>query len=279
MLTSLIYSNDRSNSTMANIRREFNVCNKSPHIMFPDKKFLTIIACHPDTTMKLNTIINNLRYVSFPTNKVVIVSSNDTRCSGALKNWVTKQQNDRLEYMGIPNDSKRLDTGKWMHYLKAYYKDGFHRVVFLNDSILISKNIYHFFNASMRSSAHLYGFNDSDLIKYHIQSYLFSLVPDSISKFIAYYDSVESGLNGYGSVVEKIELMLTEVFSSYDCFLKLTQIGVGLIGNIYTIPLKKYQDLYKRGILPFYKVKALKGESLMKSDINYTKKRIKMNGL
>ena len=279
MLTDNIYANRRSSNGMTNLVREFNTCNKSPHIMFPDKRFLTLIACHPDTTMKLNTAINNLRYVSFPTNKVVVVSSNNAQFSEALKKWVTSQQSDRLEYMGIPNDSKRLDIAKWMHYLRTYYKDRFHRVVFLNDSILISKNIYHFFNASMRSSAHLYGFNDSDLIKYHFQSYLFTLVPESISKFIAYYAGVESVLNGYDSVVGKIELMLVDIFTSHDCFLKLTQLAYGRVSNIYTIPLDKYRHLYKYGILPFYKLKALNGVSQMKSVINDTKRRILMNGL
>lgn len=279
MLTDIVYRSDRSSSTMANIMREFNACNKSPHLMFPGKRFLTIIACHPDTTMKLNTVINNLRYVSFPTNKVVIVSSNNTRFSDALERWVTNHQDDHLEYIGIPNDSKQLDIGKWMHYLRTYYKDGFHRVVFLNDSILISKNIYHFFNASIRSSAHLYGFNDSDLIKYHFQSYLFSVTSESISKFITYYEGVKSGLNGYGSVVEKIELMLVDIFTSNDCFLKLTQLGHGLVSNIYSIPLNKYRALYNHGVIPFHKLRTLRGESSMRSDVNYTKKRILMNGL
>jgi hypothetical protein len=109
----------------------------------------------------------------------------------------------------------------------------------------------------MSKNVELYGYNDSTQITYHYQSYLFGIKKESIHKFISHYESVRHLLTDYLSVVSNIELKLTSIFQSKDCFLKIGNFYKHKDRNIFFNNDSFYIKLMKNQLLPFVKLKRL----------------------
>ena len=106
--------------------------------------FLTLIACHTDKELKLNTIKNNLQYLTFSGNKIVIINSSDCEYNSQLKKYIADTY-PQVTYVTYTNNSE-LDMGKWMRYLKDHYRGQMYNyVIFTNDSYYLHSNINHFF--------------------------------------------------------------------------------------------------------------------------------------
>ena len=223
---------------------------------YSDKKILTIIACHSDSLLKYNTILNNIKYFNFTNNHIILVTSKDEKYSKNVKEKIKEMNLYRLiSYFEIPNDS-HLDIGKWCHALSRINLHFYDFVVFTNDSFVITSSILHFYNRMINTNVELYGYNDSTQIKYHYQSYLFGVKKEAVNKLVDLYISKKKILLSYEEVVNNIELKLVETFSTKDCFLKIGDLGeIGL--NIFFNNDNLYQKLLSTRLLPFIKVKRL----------------------
>lgn len=227
--------------------------SRPPGSTHPNMKILTIMACHTDTSLKLKTILNNIRYFRFINNDIIIINSSHTKYSKALE---TACKVRGLKYIEIPNSS-HLDVGKWMHVLKTTSIHQYNFVVFTNDSYFINNSICHFYNKMMTINVELYGYNDSTQISHHYQSYLFGVKSEAIHKFITHYESHKNLLTDYLSVVSNIELKLMNIFKTKDCFLKIGNFYHHKDKNIFFNNDRLYSQLTKYGLLPFFKLKRL----------------------
>jgi hypothetical protein len=233
--------------------KEMTKFNRPPGSTHPSVKILTIMACHTDTSLKLKTILNNIKYFRFINNDIIIINSRDTKYSKVLES-VCKARG--LKYIEIPNNS-HLDSGKWMHVLKTTNIESYNFVVFTNDSYFINNSIWHFYNKMITKNIELYGYNDSTQISYHYQSYLFGVQKEAVHKFITHYESHKHLLTDYLSVVSNIELKLTHIFQTKDCFLKIGNFYHHKDKNIFFNNDKLYVQLMNNGLLPFFKLKRL----------------------
>jgi hypothetical protein len=227
--------------------------NLSPSKKYSHKKILTIIACHSDTLIKYNTIVNNLKYFSFPTNHIVIVNSKDAAYSRALSETLEQH---KYGYIEIPNNS-HLDIGKWCHVLNLIDTSKYSHVVFTNDSFVITSSIYHFFNKMFERDVELYGYNDSTQECYHYQSYLFGVKESAVYKLQNLYSNKKHLLTNYNAVVNNIELKLVDTFKSTDCFLKIGNITSHRGKNIFFNNDTFYKKLFGARVLPLIKLKRL----------------------
>lgn len=237
---------------------------RPPASMHPNIKTLTIVACHTDSVLKIKTINNNLKHLKFTNNDIIIINSKNTKYGYALKNIC---DNMSIQYIEILNDSA-LDSGKWTHVLKHNTINPYRFVVFTNDSFVIKNSIYHFYNLMITKNVDLYGYNDSTQITYHYQSYLFGIKKESIHKFITHYESVRHLLTSYLSVVNNIELKLTSIFQSKDCFLKLGNFYNQKDKNIFFNNDSFYIKLMQSQLLPFVKLKRLIADRNVKNKPN-----------
>ena len=228
------------------------------------------MACHVDTQLKLKVIINNLKYLTFAKNNVVIVSSVNARFHANMVEYVSKNY-PNIEIYGIPNTTQ-LDAGKWNYYLTTHYKNNAHFVVLTNDSYLIKATIQPFYNAMTLRNRDLYGYNDSSLIKYHYQSYLFGIAHRALHHFTNHYAKVQTKLKNYMDVVGQVELQLTNVFQSKDCFLNIANIPSNISQNIFFTNDYLYNILQNLRLLPFIKVKRMKSSKEIHT-INIVAKR------
>jgi len=231
--------------------------SRPPGSTHPNVKTLTIMACHTDTSLKLKTILNNIKYFRFINNDIIIINSIDTKYSKALEMACNVRG---LKYIEIPNSS-HLDVGKWMNVLKTTNIESYNFVVFTNDSYFINNSIWHFYNKMVAKNIELYGYNDSTQLSYHYQSYLFGVKREAIHKFIAHYESHKDLLTDYLSVVSNIELKLTHIFQTKDCFLKIGNFYHHKDKNIFFNNDKLYIKLVNHALLPFFKLKRIIGDT------------------
>jgi hypothetical protein len=233
-----------------------------------NKKILTIVACHTNTIVKYNAIVNNIPYLIFPNNDIIIINSSNENYSDKLKNYITTNlainvpNNKIIKYIEIPND-KYIDIGKYIYVLNAIKTDDsiskdYDFVVLINDSIIIQKPITHFYNMTIKMNKELYAYNDSSEITYHYQSYLYAIKYNAIDKLINYFAIRKFKINGYNDVIHQIELKLTSVYENdNDCFLKIAKLPCNISKNVYFVNDNLYNLLFNNGILPFIKIRAM----------------------
>jgi len=257
-------SNEKEVAFIESCIKEMNQFNGPPGSTHPNKKMLTIVACHTNTNIKLKTILNNIRYFRFINNDIIIVNSSNTPYSKELETACNARG---LKYIEIPNNS-HLDVGKWMHVLKTASIESYNFVVFTNDSYFINNTICHFYNKMIAANVELYGYNDSTQLTPHYQSYLFGVKNEAIYKFISHYESHKNLLTDYLSVVSNIELKLMNIFKTKDCFLKIGNFYHHKEKNIFFNNDRLYFQLMKHGLLPFFKLKRVTGDNRMNYKID-----------
>jgi len=218
-------------------------------------KILTIIACNSDSKVRLDTTINNLRYLNYLNNDIIIVNTCGTPYGNKLKEKLS-QKNVVKQIFEIPNDNS-FGFEKWIYGLNNYDYNKYDYVVFTNDSFIIKSRINCFFNKMIDKKVELFGYNDSTQIRYHYQSYLFGIKNDAIQKFINYVNKNKSLVYDYGTAVLNYELVMIDYFSTKDCFLHIGYIPMNQGMNIFFMNDVLYNILFKKRLLPFIKVKRL----------------------
>jgi hypothetical protein len=136
------------------------------------KKYLVIMACHCNSSIKLETIRKNLRYFAFENCYKIVINSANLEYNHTLSEICSKHNNTK--YIEIQND-KYIDFGKWNYVLKncVTYNE-YDYIVLTNDSYIIHSSINHFLNLAVKHNVELYGYNDSTQVKYHFhQCYMF----------------------------------------------------------------------------------------------------------
>ena len=267
MLIDLIHSfrsNEKEDQFIKSSIKDMKEFSRPPCSTHPHTKTLTIMACHTDSSLKLKTILNNIKYFRFVNNDIIIINSIDTKYSKILETACNARG---LKYIEIPNNT-HLDVGKWMHVLKTTSIESYNFVVFTNDSYFINNSIWHFYNKMVAENIELYGYNDSTQISYHYQSYLFGVKRDAIHKFITHYETHQNLLTDYLSVVSNIELKLTQIFKTNDCFLKIGKFYHHKDKNIFFNNDKLYIQLMKNVLLPSFKLKRLISDKNMNANNN-----------
>jgi len=234
-----------------------------------NKKILTIIACHTNSIIKYNTILNNIPHLIYPNGDIIIINTSNEKYSNKLKKVVESDQypykKNIIKYLEIPND-KYVDFGKFIYCLDIIQNidvnmmnTKYDFVVFVNDSIIINNPIIYFYNLVIKNNRELYAYNDSSEIKYHYQSYLFAIKYDVVHKLINYFNQNKIHIHKITDVIKTIELNLNDIYSNdNDCFLKIAKLPNNIGKNIYFHNKSLYKLFFTGGILPFIKIKTIK---------------------
>lgn len=220
-----------------------------------EDKILVIISCYTDNRLRfnaINSIMNNLLKVK--NIDIVIVNSTNLPLSSVIKNTY---ENNYIKYYEIPNDNF-YGFSKWYYALQNMDYSDYKFITFINDSILLHNSINHFFDYTRVKDVEFFGYNDSNQIKYHIQSYLFSIKTDFIYKFKQLFNDFKKYIRSYNDVVNYYELNLLEYFDSSDCFLKLTEFKCQNGKNIFFTNDNLYFKIRDAGCIPITKLKRIK---------------------
>lgn len=215
---------------------------------------LTIIACHSNNEERYYTLLNNLQYLSFPNNDLVIVNSEGERFSDQVKEQV---QPICKAFFEIPND-KYMDFGKW-NYACRHVQDisTYHHIIFTNDSYFILGSIFPFVNKMLERNACFYGFVSSSEIRHHYQSYLFACRRDAVHLFNQFYISKKHLIHRYQDLIDHLELYLSDQFTEKDCFLPVQKMPTNAGKNICFHNDLLYRKLLSTHLFPLIKLRRL----------------------
>jgi hypothetical protein len=215
------------------------------------KKYLVVMACHCYSELKLNKIRQNLKFFAFQNVDKIVINSSNLSYGNNLSEICGKHNNTK--YCEIPNSSY-YDFGKWIHVLKNEVNfNNYDYIILTNDSFIIHSSINHFLNLTFKYNVELYGYNDSTQIRYHYQSYLFSLRKDAVQIFIDKVSNLNLQIKNKQDVIDNFEIAMTDWFSTKKCFLKIANSN----DNIFFTNDKHYAILKKSGLLPFTKIQRI----------------------
>ena len=214
------------------------------------KKYLTIIACHADTTEKMFFLKKNIENVSFSNNDIVVINT-----AGLSLNTVVQKEIEQTGFKYIEvNNNGWLDFGKWHHVLNEIHHTKYDFITFTNDSFIICEPIMHFYYQASINNVELFAYTSSTEVQYHYQSYLFIVKQDAIKKFLNY---IQSYLKLPHPNPVLLEINLYNVFASKQCFLDIGNFPINFKQNIFFNKNGLYPILFNSKLLPFIKRKRL----------------------
>lgn len=214
-----------------------------------NKKHLTVIACHLHNKQRVQNLYKNLKFLCFPENDIIIVNSSGL----SFNNDVKQELADKIkQYIEIPNNNW-IDFGKWKYVLENIDYSNYDFITFTNDSFSIFHPVQFYFNLASNQNKEIYAYTSSSEVKYHFQSYLFTIQKEAINKFKHY---LQTKIIKYSIRINAIhlELHLIDVFQSRDCFLDIGKINKQ---NIFFTNNDLYLQLFACKLLPFIKLKRL----------------------
>ena len=252
-------------------------------------KILAIFANHTNNKTKYNISLNNLSLIFPFVSNIIIIDSQGEYYANCLKKDLNNTK--ILDYFFYKNDHY-YDFGKWISVLEKTNFDNFDYVLFINDSIILTKAIEKFFDYIeniITPNINLYAYNDSTQIRYHYQSYLFLIKRNIIDKFYHFFENKRHLVHNLDSLVKNIELNMCDIDENHDVFLK--------IGNEYNFERNLYwenEDLYKylinKNIFAIIKYKkiidiqkehkiSIHGHSISDFDVEFYKEYYDFNNL
>jgi len=227
---------------------------KDIHSYHPMKniKYAVIMACHCNSTEKLEVIKNNLQYFQYFNINTIIINSKGFNFTNDLLELCSKQI--KSSYFEIDNNFY-YDFGKWIYALLYLINvNEYDYIILTNDSYIICNSINHFFNLTAIHNVELFGYNDSNDSRHHYQSYLFSLRKDAVNIFVKKVTSKKIRVKSQRDIVVNFELKMTDWFVTKDCFLKSVN---NKKNNIFFHNDKLYLPLINSNVLPFIKLKRI----------------------
>jgi len=217
-------------------------------------KYLLLLACHCNTSYKLDTIKNNLEYLNYESINILLINSKNLKFNEELKQVCNNYKN--VTYYECDN-MPTYDFGKWIFGLNLVDINEYKFTIFTNDSFIIHNSINHFINLTYKNNVELFGYNDSSQNGFHYQSYLFSIKNDCIYKFINLYDLKKNKINNQQDVINNYELRMSHYFKTKSCFLSIANIPFHRTKNIFFTSDFLYNILKKTHLLPFTKLKRI----------------------
>jgi hypothetical protein len=220
-----------------------------------NKKYAVIMACHCDSTKKLEVIRNNLQYFDYLNVDKIIINTSELNLENKLSETCSRFLN--TTYYEIPNSSY-YDFGKWIYALRNVVKiNEYDYIVLTNDSFIIHSSINHFLNLTAIHNVEIYGYNDSTQTRFHYQSYLFSLRKDAVKIFIDNVMDKNVIITSQQDVIDNFEVKMTDWFVSKNCFLKIGNFKLHKFKNIFFTNDELYAPLKSSNLLPFTKLKRI----------------------
>jgi hypothetical protein len=213
-------------------------------------KILLIIALHTNNDLKYKTLLNNIKYFEKDFIDIILINTIDYKDS-----YNFDISSKIINSLYIPND-KYCDFGKWTYVLKNIVSvNKYKKIIFTNDSYIIVNNLDEYLNNVLTKNFDLYGYTDSCEVRYHYQSYIFSIDASKNCNFLNIYANHSPYINNFFDLIINFELNLINYFENKICYLNIASQTQGK--NIFFVCDKLYEDLLKKNLLPIIKIKRL----------------------
>jgi hypothetical protein len=173
------------------------------------KKTLCVMACHADSPLKFNTIMNNINFIKPIVNDIILVNSSNLNTNG----FFSKLKMTGLDFSTCENDD-RLCYSKYIHVYDKFNFGEYRNIILCNDSFIIVKSLKKFQKAFLKDNE-MTSLTSSNEIKYHYTDYLRCYNSTAIHTIIDYYKKLNETVYkpDYSELVKKYELDSTSLFS------------------------------------------------------------------
>lgn len=260
-------------------------------------KLLLLLSSHTNHTFKYRVLKHNLEKLAdqsfgqsldldIDIDIVVLASKFCTGDGGDVIGLNGLCREFGVQLVEMENDGW-LDFGKWKRFLdsRLFKKNKYDRVVLMNDSIILTGPLTPFFQFMMDPQIldiELVGYCNSQQLRPHYPSFLFSLSIKAVPTFLDFISSVQKTHHhkpGMVTVIHELETkMVTHgKFASTTCFVDLVSMVPSVTSSMTTgsttrsttsnqesilfsedRTLKKlYLGLLQSGAVPFVKIKKL----------------------
>ena len=222
-------------------------------------KLLIIIACHTSSEGRYHILQENLKY--FENYDVVIINTIDYE-----DKYDYKFSSNIKEIYYIENNVL-FDFGKWRYVLENFNYKEYKKILFINDSILLTHNIDNYIKNAYFNDYDLYGFNDSIQMGYHYQSFIFTIKSDKIYIFLDMIKDREHLINNYWDLIKNFEINgICNIYNNKACYLNISKVTNGryLLFDADEI----YEKLLNNNIYPLIKAKRILIKSIPEFILN-----------
>ena len=219
-------------------------------------KILGIFANHTNNKIKYNISLNNYSKLKNNLDAIIIVDTLGEKYAEKLQLDLLKDE--KLKNYYLINNDNFFDFGKWIYALKNINYSMYDYILFINDSIIILDQLEKFFIKlkEFEYNINFYGYNDSNQINYHYQTYLFFINVSIVNKFINFFENKKQYIFNLDTLIENIELKICEIDDAHDCYIKLAN-DLNNFKNIFWENEDLYQLLVSKNIFTIMKLKKI----------------------
>lgn len=218
---------------------------------------IAIFACHTTCMKKYVTTLSNLYNIYSFIDNFIIIDSNQEKLSN---NLIEDLKNDPKFYKSfLINNDIYYDFGKWIHVLTNEKLTQFKHILFINDSVLLTRQVSKFFLyfKDLKQDINLFAYNDSSQLEvYHYQSYLFIIKQIISNKFIDFFNSKKEFIKNEKTLIEQLELNLLKIDSKHDAYLKIAN-NFNKHKNIFWENEELYEKLINEQVFHLFKLKKI----------------------
>jgi hypothetical protein len=232
-----------------------------------NKKYCGVFINNTSDNIKLRVNINNLNNLKDNFNSIVVIDI-DNNYSNELKDYINLEfdrnfMNIHL-FQSLPYD--KID--KWLYALISIKIKDYDYIVFIEDGYIYCDELPKYFKYLEEHNLDICSYNDSTLIKYHFDLYLFSVGNSMIDRFINYLLDIKN------KKIDDNELYnITDNLESNNNipFLKIGNISSNKNKNIFLTNDELYEYLMDNNELPIIYIDSIKFDlSELDNKIIYT---------
>ena len=181
---------------------------------------LLLIACHTNSKLKKNALLNNIIFFYKLCNNIVIINSiefQDKNFENEI-NLKLINKNSRVLFEYIEND-KYVCHGKWLNYLKNNPYNSYNNIILANDSFLITKSLNEY-KMLINPDIELVALLDSYESKYHYPDFLRTYNQTGINKLLKFYEDNMININSFVQCITIYEIESSYLFENIKILFK-----------------------------------------------------------
>jgi len=181
---------------------------------------LLIIACHTNSKLKKNALLNNISFFYELCNNIVIINSiefQDINFENEI-NLKLINKNCKIIFEYMEND-KYICHGKWFNYFKENNYSSYNNIILANDSFLITKSLIEY-KKLITPDIELVALLDSYQSKYHYPDFLRTYNQIGINKLLDFYENNMVNIKSFVQCINIFEIESSNLFENINILFK-----------------------------------------------------------
>lgn len=211
--------NSKDNYKLVNYTIDENIIDISKNIC--------IISCHTDSQIKIDSLIENIKYFFQLSNKLIIINSLEFENLNLEEKIFEKYPNGEIEIYYTENNNY-YNYGKLEYYiLKGDDYKKYENIIITNDSFLIIRSLENF-KSLFIPEVEMSTLHCSHEREFHATDYLRRYNQKGFEKLWEYFKENKKNIESFGDVINICEINSTKIFSEFNTLYNSENIKVNV---------------------------------------------------